>query len=55
MKKIFSISLFIYLIASFFFFRKIIQTDIGLIGYSVISMLMLFLFFRQKAKEIKKD
>jgi len=53
MKKIFNLTLFIFVMISFLFFKKIIQTDIGLISYFIICMLMLFLVYKQNLK--KKD
>jgi hypothetical protein len=45
MKKIIQIATFVFVMITGFFFNKVIQTDIGLISYFIVSMLLLFLNF----------
>jgi hypothetical protein len=53
MKKIFSLILILHVIISIFFFKKIIQSDIGLIVYFIVTMALLYFVFKQKGD--KKD
>jgi hypothetical protein len=52
MNKTFSLAIVVYLMISVIFFKKIIQTDAGLISYFVISIgMLLYLFFSARKKK----
>ncbi len=52
MNKTFSLAIMVYLMISVLFFKKIIQTDAGLISYSVISIgMLLYLFYSARKKK----
>ncbi|MEN9697825.1 MAG: hypothetical protein RLZ56_1246, partial [Bacteroidota bacterium] len=53
MKKFIQVASFIHVIAFGFLFKKIIQTDLGLIIFFIVSMVLLFLNlykFQEKKK-----
>jgi hypothetical protein len=48
MKKVLQYATFMYFITSFFFFSKIVKTDLGLISLCIIGFILVFLNFKQQ-------
>jgi hypothetical protein len=53
MKKIFNYVLILHVIISILFFKNIIQNDLGLIVYFIVTMGLLYFVLKQKGD--KKD